>query len=151
MNSITMDSPIGFLTLTGTSGALTSICFGNMGYAFNPSELLLQVVSQLREYFDGKRQSFDVPMEPVGTEFQKKYGLLWGKSPMARRVPMVRLRGPWTVPVPRGPWDLPTTKIQSPSLFPATGSSVRMAPWWAMAVDWIRRSFCSNLSKNTNE
>lgn len=81
MNSITMDSPIGFLTLTGTSGALTSICFGNMGYAFNPSELLLQVVSQLREYFDGKRQSFDVPMEPVGTEFQKKVWVALGEIP----------------------------------------------------------------------
>lgn len=72
MNSVAMDSPIGLLTLTGTSGTLTSICFGEMGYALNPSELLLQAVSELREYFAGRRKEFDIPLGPAGTEFQKK-------------------------------------------------------------------------------
>lgn len=72
MNTITMDSPIGLLTLAGTSEALTSVCFGGGGYAFNPSQLLLRAVSELREYFAGTRKAFDIPLDPAGTEFQKK-------------------------------------------------------------------------------
>ena len=72
MNTLTFESPIGFLTLTGTNEALTSICFGTSGYAFNPSPLLIKAVQELREYFDGKRREFDIPLAPEGTEFQKK-------------------------------------------------------------------------------
>lgn len=34
--------------------------------------LLKEAIKQLDEYFDGKRKSFDLPLEPKGTEFQKK-------------------------------------------------------------------------------
>ena len=32
--------------------------------------LFVQLTSQLREYFAGERQHFDLPLAPVGTEFQ---------------------------------------------------------------------------------
>jgi methylated-DNA-[protein]-cysteine S-methyltransferase len=67
-----MDSPIGLLTLIGTNEALTSVRFGQIGYSFNPSPLLLRTVSELREYFDGRRKSFDIPLAPEGTDFQKR-------------------------------------------------------------------------------
>jgi hypothetical protein len=51
MNTLTFDSPIGFLTLTGTNEALTSICFGTSGYAFNPSPLLLKGVQRAAGIF----------------------------------------------------------------------------------------------------
>ena len=72
MNTIAIDSPIGQLTLIGTNKALTSICFGVSGYTFNPSELLLRAVRELREYFAGERRDFDIPLDPAGTDFQKK-------------------------------------------------------------------------------
>lgn len=34
--------------------------------------LLKEAIKQLNEYFDGKRKSFDLPLEPNGTEFQNK-------------------------------------------------------------------------------
>lgn len=38
----------------------------------NETELLKKAIKQLNEYLDGKRKSFDLPLEPRGTEFQKK-------------------------------------------------------------------------------
>ena len=33
---------------------------------------LLECVKQLKEYFEGNRRSFDLKINPLGTEFQKK-------------------------------------------------------------------------------
>ena len=38
----------------------------------NETELLQEAIKQLNEYLDGKRSCFDLPLEPKGTEFQKK-------------------------------------------------------------------------------
>ena len=36
------------------------------------SEVLLRAIEQLDEYFSGKRKPFDLPLHPVGTDFQKQ-------------------------------------------------------------------------------
>ena len=36
------------------------------------TEVLHAALAQLREYFAGKRQAFDVPVDPAGTEFQRR-------------------------------------------------------------------------------
>lgn len=38
----------------------------------NETALLKQAINELNEYLDGKRSSFGLPLEPKGTEFQKK-------------------------------------------------------------------------------
>lgn len=38
----------------------------------NETELLKEAIKQLNEYLDGKCSLFDLPLEPQGTEFQKK-------------------------------------------------------------------------------
>lgn len=38
----------------------------------NETDLLKESIKQLEEYFDGKRKTFDLPIAPQGTEFQKK-------------------------------------------------------------------------------
>ena len=38
----------------------------------NETALLREAIKQLNEYLDGKRSCFDLPLEPKGTEFQKK-------------------------------------------------------------------------------
>lgn len=38
------------------------------------SYILEQTKKQLDEYFTGNRKTFDIPLHPVGTDFQKKYG-----------------------------------------------------------------------------
>lgn len=75
-NAIYYDSPIGLLYLTENGNGITSIQF-----AFNSSDkkkeehstpLLKETIRQLSEYFDGIRQSFDLPLSPKGTDFQLK-------------------------------------------------------------------------------
>ena len=36
------------------------------------TKLLLEVEKQLKEYFEGKRTKFEIPLNPKGTEFMKK-------------------------------------------------------------------------------
>lgn len=54
------DSAIRYVTKTDETGSGT------------PSELSDLAEKELSEYFSGKRKSFDLPLEPQGTEFQKK-------------------------------------------------------------------------------
>jgi methylated-DNA-[protein]-cysteine S-methyltransferase len=53
------------------------------------------VIAQLREYFEGKRHSFDLRLAPEGTDFQLKvwralrgipYGETWSYGRLARRI-----------------------------------------------------------------
>jgi methylated-DNA-[protein]-cysteine S-methyltransferase len=36
------------------------------------NRLLVDAVAQLRDYFSGRRKSFELPLDPQGTEFQQK-------------------------------------------------------------------------------
>lgn len=71
------DTPIGELLLAGEDGALSMIGFpkGSMRRDPEPEWIynekpLAEARRQLREYFDGKRKSFDLPLQLNGTEFQ---------------------------------------------------------------------------------
>jgi len=73
------DSPIGTLLLTGTKTALKEVHFPNKLIDFTPQEGALEddtpfgdVIKQLQEYFDGKRRTFSLKIEPSGTDFQKR-------------------------------------------------------------------------------
>lgn len=41
-------------------------------YEWQPSDIIAQTIMELREYFDGNRTSFDIPLLMVGTVFQKQ-------------------------------------------------------------------------------
>ena len=71
----TMESRVGTLTIICDEEAITGLEF----LVKEPLEgikkrtpLLERAVLQLEEYMDGKRRSFDLPLKPEGTEFQKK-------------------------------------------------------------------------------
>lgn len=70
-----METPVGFLTLVVTDdGALTRLTMHaepTMGEGEQDGPATKEAIRQLREYFDGSRQSFDLPLEPAGTEFQR--------------------------------------------------------------------------------
>lgn len=66
-----IDTPIGEMLLRGSGEAVTELRFGHAECEV-PSQLLSEAEKQLREYFDGERREFDLPLEPEGTEFQKK-------------------------------------------------------------------------------
>ncbi len=74
------ESPIGLLTLHSDGKSLTGLYMKNEavhsmkgGHAVLDAKAgpLPLVISQLREYFAGKRRDFDVPLDSEGTPFQK--------------------------------------------------------------------------------
>ncbi len=71
---MTINSPVGVLTLREQNGALARLDFGNTlraGETQRETELLYQAARQLGEYFAGARKSFDIPLAAAGTTFQK--------------------------------------------------------------------------------
>ena len=80
MNHSVMQSPIGPLTIVATNGALVAVLMD--GHHRSPvpesawgervDDALPDATLQLEEYFAGKRQAFDLPLAPSGTEFQRR-------------------------------------------------------------------------------
>ncbi len=73
-----IDSPIGMLTIISDGTSLTSILFPNNEITAdsNPDGIVNDCIIQLKEYFLGIRNSFSLPLNPMGTDFQKK---VWSK------------------------------------------------------------------------
>ncbi|HVO87198.1 MAG TPA: methylated-DNA--[protein]-cysteine S-methyltransferase, partial [Casimicrobiaceae bacterium] len=75
-----IDTRLGRLLLMAQSERLCGAWFDGQRYApiigddWEPrddSNFLREVAAQLRAYFDGVRQTFDLPLAPSGTPFQK--------------------------------------------------------------------------------
>ena len=54
-------------------------------------EVLVDAVYQLNEYFEGKRQNFDLLLNPEGTEFQKKVWSLLLEIPYGKTISYLEL------------------------------------------------------------
>ena len=75
-----IDSPVGPLLLVADDQALRVIEFENPRHPIKPAPqwqpgdtpVMRQAEQQLAEYFRGERQHFDLPLAPVGTEFQRQ-------------------------------------------------------------------------------
>ena len=83
MNSYTIlkTKHLGDLLLVASAKHLTGIYFmgrdhvptSRDGWELNPAHpVLKQTVKELQEYFDGKRTSFTIPLQPEGTGFQQE-------------------------------------------------------------------------------
>lgn len=105
----TLSSPIGKITLVANDTHLIALYVGEEmkplleGAKKTDKHPVLDMTrKQLKEYFDGERKNFDLPLAPNGTEFQNKawkaltkipYGKVWSygkqaeylKSPNAQR------------------------------------------------------------------
>jgi methylated-DNA-[protein]-cysteine S-methyltransferase len=68
-----MESPVGPLTVAATEHGLASVHFGKAipEGAGAENSISREAVSQLAEYFDGERKTFDLPLDVEGTPFQK--------------------------------------------------------------------------------
>ncbi|NYD42466.1 methylated-DNA--[protein]-cysteine S-methyltransferase [Nocardioides panaciterrulae] len=73
-----MDSPVGELRLVEEEGAITAIHFApdearaDDGGREDTRPVLVEAVRQLRAYFAGELEEFDLPLAPAGTPFQAK-------------------------------------------------------------------------------
>lgn len=89
-------SPIGPVEITGTDAGIVSVWFcSGRGEDSGYSAVVEQCKTQLAEYFAGTRKTFDVPLAPNGTDFQKRvwnellnipYGKVISYLDMARRL-----------------------------------------------------------------
>jgi methylated-DNA-[protein]-cysteine S-methyltransferase len=71
-STLTIDSPLGLIALGAIDGVLTSLEIGVSEPRDTPDlqPVLTRAASQLREYFQGVRTTFDLPLSAGGTDFQ---------------------------------------------------------------------------------
>ena len=67
------ESPVGILELSASENGLCSLYFVDEKKGTeNPNEIIIKTLIQLREYFNGDRKEFDLPLDIQGTDFQKR-------------------------------------------------------------------------------
>lgn len=72
MAQLIVPSPVGPLLLASDGLSLVRLAFDETPANEAPDDLLLRAQTQLNEYFAGQRTTFDLPLAPPGTPFQKK-------------------------------------------------------------------------------
>lgn len=90
---------IGKLGIVDNGNAITQVYFANEidieSVQVIETQLLKEAAKQLEEYFKGKRKDFNLPLEPNGTEFQKRvwevlqtipYGDTWSYKQVAEKI-----------------------------------------------------------------
>lgn len=120
------DTPIGPLTLVADDDQLVAVYMD--GHAHHPGSdalgepgdggVLDDAAQQLTEYFAGDRTTFDLPMRPIGTDFQVRvwralqqipYGVTWsyrelatavGNPAASRAVGLANGRNPLSIVIP---------------------------------------------------
>ena len=102
---IVVPSPIGSLTLVAEHGRLTGLYMDThgrqpgsdvLGGTGDPADQpFAPAVRQLEDYFAGRLTAFDLPLEPAGTQFQRRvwaaletipYGETWSYGQLARAI-----------------------------------------------------------------
>lgn len=81
MSHYSFSSPLGDLTAFETDGRLIALEWGRVDGGSDDIALLRETERQLDDYFDGRLRSFDLPLEPDGSAFQRK---VWNAL---RRIP----------------------------------------------------------------
>lgn len=80
-----LTSPIGNLVVKSNGSAITDIIFG--GYTNeNPDKLTQLAVKEILQYFDGTLTRFSFPIEPMGTDFQKRVWKILTEIPYGETV-----------------------------------------------------------------
>jgi methylated-DNA-[protein]-cysteine S-methyltransferase len=92
------NSPLGILKISADEKGIKEIDFVKKGIKStqnSSSEIIDQCIRQLDEYFQGKRETFELKLNPKGTEFQKRvwkelwkipYGKTLSYGDIARRI-----------------------------------------------------------------
>ena len=90
MNTAYYDSPVGLIEITEENGFITKLIFtdkkSNLSNKQNKSEVLIEAINQLNEYFSGKRMDFNLPLKQSGTPFQEKAWLYLKTIPYGETV-----------------------------------------------------------------
>ncbi|WMI68864.1 methylated-DNA--[protein]-cysteine S-methyltransferase [Mangrovimonas sp. YM274] len=73
MDTCIINTPLGYTKISGNQDGITSVTV--LDTKETPTDVIPEVLEdcayQLHEYFEGKRQQFNLQLNPEGTEFQK--------------------------------------------------------------------------------
>ncbi len=73
METVAINTPLGIAQITGDANGITQISVIDEGDVSSEKPTGLQnAVTELNDYFQGKRTHFDFKLNPKGTEFQQK-------------------------------------------------------------------------------
>jgi methylated-DNA-[protein]-cysteine S-methyltransferase len=90
MNIAKLETPVGSLTLVAGALGLRAVLFPGEappeGAVAGAHPLLASAERQLREYFAGERLTFEVPLDLVGTPFQRRCWLALSSIPYGTTV-----------------------------------------------------------------
>ena len=118
MITMTYNSPLGPIYLGEQDGALTHLVFRPLDGTPGETPLLKRCAEQLNAYFAGELQTFDLPLAPAGTPFQRRvwevlqripYGETWSYKSVAiaadcpqgyRAVGLANNRNPISIIIP---------------------------------------------------
>jgi methylated-DNA-[protein]-cysteine S-methyltransferase len=88
VSSARLETPVGTLTLVVGEVGLRAVLFPGEaspeGAVEGTHPLLASAQQQLREYFTGERRTFELPLDPVGTPFQRRCWLALSSIPYGR-------------------------------------------------------------------
>ncbi|MCL1963800.1 MAG: methylated-DNA--[protein]-cysteine S-methyltransferase [Firmicutes bacterium] len=69
------DMPTGRIGIAEADGAIANVFFGHTvrpeAYETEETPLIRRAAEQLFEYFEGRRRAFDLPLQPIGTRFER--------------------------------------------------------------------------------
>jgi methylated-DNA-[protein]-cysteine S-methyltransferase len=89
------ETEIGPIGIVANGNTIANVFYGKNSIPQNLTEsetpLIKKAAGQIREYLDGKRQRFDLPLEVEGTEFQKAVwnallGIPYGETRSYRQI-----------------------------------------------------------------
>lgn len=74
MYSYTYNTKIGNITIVATNDYITNlyINYNNIKAIQEETKLISQTANEIKEYLDGNKKSFSIPIKIEGTDFQKK-------------------------------------------------------------------------------
>jgi len=76
-----VDTPVGRLGLVASERGLRRVLWPGEPGAGGDEAVLAAAATQLREYFDGTRRAFDLPLDLEGTPFQRRAWLALAEIP----------------------------------------------------------------------
>ena len=93
METIYIQTPIGITRISGDENGLTKILFGfdDEEISTHIPDFLQNAVKQLQEYFDLKRNTFDLKLQLNGTNFQQKVWNELQKTPFGKSISYLEL------------------------------------------------------------
>ncbi|HJT09031.1 MAG TPA: methylated-DNA--[protein]-cysteine S-methyltransferase [Stellaceae bacterium] len=81
MPRLSIDSPLGRLTLREEDGRLTAVDWRGKHAATDETPLLLEAKRQLDAYFRGELRAFDLPLSPAGPPLEQQVWRLMSAIP----------------------------------------------------------------------